>query len=161
MVASVGLVGLAGLHVIWAAGASWPLPDTASLSDAVIGHDKFPSSTACLTVAGALAIGSAFVAGLPAHPDWLQRIGATGVAGVLATRGVLGVAGMTRLISQGSSSLRFRQLDRRLYSPLCLTLAALAAPATSQGGSIFERRRRVNLRAALTPSAGAGKLSAE
>ena len=127
-VASAGLVGLAGLHVIWAAGSSWPMPDRATLSDAVIGHDRFPSSTECLAVAGALAIGSAFVAGLPTLPDRLQRIGATGVAGILTTRGILGVAGMTHLISPGSSSPRFRRLDRHLYAPLCLTLAALAVP---------------------------------
>jgi hypothetical protein len=129
MVASAGLAGLAGLHVVWAAGASWPLPDTASLADAVIGHDKFPSPAACLAVAGALAVGSALVAGLPTQHDRLQRIGATGVVGVLATRGIFGLAGLTQLISRGSSSLRFRRLDRRVYAPLCLTLAALAAPA--------------------------------
>ena len=81
VVASAGLAGLAGLHVIWAAGASWPLPDNASLSDAVIGHDRFPSPAACLAVAGALAVGSAFVAGVPAQPDRLRRIGAAGVVG--------------------------------------------------------------------------------
>jgi hypothetical protein len=89
VVASTGFSGLAGLHVMWASGSSWPLPDKASLSDAVIGHD----------------------------------------IGVLAARGILGLAGMTHLISPRSSSPRFRRLDRRVYAPLCLTLAALAAPA--------------------------------
>jgi hypothetical protein len=48
---------------------------------------------------------------------------------VLSVRGVLGVAGRTDLVSPGSSSPRFRALDRKLYSPLYLTIAALAAPA--------------------------------
>src|ERR1035438_10659876 len=107
-----------------AAGSSGPLPDKASLSDAVIGHDRFPSPAACLAVAGALAVGSGFVAGLPTQADRLQRLGATGVVGVLATRGILGLAGLTRLISPGSSDRKFRRLDRRVYAPLCLTLAA-------------------------------------
>ena len=125
-------MGLAGVHVIWAAGASWPLPDRASLSDAVIGHDHFPPPTACLAVAVVLAVGSALVAGRPAHPDRLQRIGAAGVVGGLAMRGLLGLAGLTHLVSPGSSSPRFRRLDRRFYAPLCLTLAALATPAVRQ-----------------------------
>ena len=129
VVASMGLAGVAGLHVMWATGSSWPLRDKASLSDAVIGHDRFPSPAACLGVAGALAAGSASVAGLPTQADRLQRVSATGVVGVLATRGILGLAGLTHLISPGSSSPRFRRLDRRVYAPLCLTLAALAAPA--------------------------------
>ena len=48
---------------------------------------------------------------------------------VLTTRGALGLAGRTDIVSPGSSSERFRQLDRQVYSPLCLTLAALATPA--------------------------------
>jgi hypothetical protein len=131
--ASAGLAGLAGLHVVWAAGSSWPLPEKASLSDAVIGHDKSPSPAACLAVAGALAAGSAFVAGWPARSERLQRAGAGGVVAALSLRGALGLAGLTHLVSPGSSSRRFRELDRRLYAPLCLTLAALAAPATRRG----------------------------
>jgi hypothetical protein len=127
--ASAALAGLAGLHVAWAGGSSWPLPDTAALSDAVIGHDTLPSPAACLAVAGALAAGSAFVAGRPARSAGLQRLGAVGVVAVLSLRGALGLAGLTHLVSPGSSSPRFRALDRRIYAPLCLTLAALAAPA--------------------------------
>ena len=50
-------------------------------------------------------------------------------ADALAVRGLLGLAGRTDIVSPGSSSSRFRELDRRLYSPLCLALAALALPA--------------------------------
>ena len=130
--AAAGLAGLAGLHVAWAAGSSWPLPDKAALSDAVIGRDTFPSAAACLVVAGALTAGSAFVAGWPASHERLQRTGAAGVVGALAVRGGLGLAGRTRLISPTSSSARFRGLDRRVYAPLCLALAVLAAPAAQR-----------------------------
>jgi hypothetical protein len=52
----------------------------------------------------------------------------------LPTTGVRPV-GLTHLISPGSSSPRFHGFDRRLYSPLCLTLAALAAPAARRTSS--------------------------
>jgi hypothetical protein len=45
-IASAGLARLAGLHVVWAAGSSWPLSDRATLSDAVIGQGEFPSPAA-------------------------------------------------------------------------------------------------------------------
>jgi hypothetical protein len=130
--ASAGLAGLAALHVAWAAGSSWPPHDTAKLSDAVVGHDRFPPSAPSLAVAGGLSAASAFVAGWPADAQHLQRIGAAGVVAVLSLRGALGLAGLTHLVSPGSSSPRFRRLDRRLYAPLCLTLAALALPAARQ-----------------------------
>jgi hypothetical protein len=38
------------------------------------------------------------------------------------------MAGRTDLLAPGSSSERFRSLDRRVYSPICLTLAALSLP---------------------------------
>ncbi len=60
-VASAGLLGIAGLHVIWATGSSWPLADAGELADVV--------------------------------------------------------------------AERFRRRDRTVYSPVCLTLAALASPA--------------------------------
>jgi hypothetical protein len=127
--ASAGLVGLAGLHVLWAGESSWPLHDKAILSDALIGHDRFPSPAACLAVGGGLSAAAAFVAGWPADADRPQRIGAIGVVGVLSLRGALGLTGLTHLVSRGSFSPRFRRLDRRLYGPICLTLAALAVPA--------------------------------
>ena len=48
---------------------------------------------------------------------------------MLADRGALGLAGRTDVLSPGSVSDNFRRLDRRVYSPLCLTLAALSLPA--------------------------------
>jgi hypothetical protein len=46
-------------------------------------------------------------------------------AGLMA---IAGLAGRTDLLSPGSDSERFRDLDRRFYSPLCLALAAAAVP---------------------------------
>ena len=50
------------------------------------------------------------------------------MTGVLATRGALGMAGRTDLLASGASSEGFRDADRRVYSPVCLTLAAMSLP---------------------------------
>jgi hypothetical protein len=128
------LLTLAGLHAAWGAGASWPFADRAALADAVIGVDDVPGPAACFTVSAALAMGSLLVAGRPAPDQRIRRGGAGVVAAVLAGRGVLGLAVRTQAVSPASDSARFRRLDRLVYSPLCLVLAALSAPSALPGG---------------------------
>jgi hypothetical protein len=127
--AAGALGGLAVLHLWWATGSTWPLADQATLADAVAGRRTLPSPQACVGVAAALSTASALVAGRPSPGSPLQRTGATGVVAVLLVRGTLGLAGRTDLVAPGSSSPRFRRLDRRYYAPLCLAIAALASPA--------------------------------
>jgi hypothetical protein len=55
------------------------------------------------------------------------------VAIVLTTRAVFGFAGRTDLLVPGSDGVRFRQLDRRLFAPLCALLGAGAATAALAG----------------------------
>jgi hypothetical protein len=116
------LLAIGGLHVAWALGSSWPAPDQASLGELVAGRtdSSLPGPAACLAVAG-------LVAGRPHRRPGLQRAGAAGVAAVLAVRASAGLAGRTDLLVPGSVSPRFRRLDRRCFSPLCLALAAAAA----------------------------------
>jgi hypothetical protein len=130
-VASVGLAAIAGVHVAWAAGSSWPLGDHSELAEAVVGRPggEVPPPSACLAVAGALTLASGLIGGRPPVDPLLRRTGARAVVAVLILRGSLGLAGRTDIVSPGSTSLRFRRLDRRVYSPLCLGLAALALPA--------------------------------
>jgi hypothetical protein len=125
--ASGGLLAAAALHAAWGAGRSWPFRDRAALADAVVGTAEVPSPAACFAVSGALTAAGALVAGWPAGHPGLRRAGVGAVATVLAGRGALGLAGQTRLVSPGSVSDRFESLDRRVYSPICLTLAALTA----------------------------------
>jgi len=101
------------------------------LSDAVVGseEDRVPSAAACMSVAGLLGVAAALVDGRPRGLPRLSRAGAAAVVGTLCARGGLGLAGRTDVLSPRSASERFRRNDRRIYSPLCLTLAALAAPA--------------------------------
>jgi hypothetical protein len=140
LTASTVLFGLAGLHAAWGAGSPWPATDRQALADAVIGTGAgagteglgsgMPGPAACFAVSGALAAAGALTAGWPAR-RWprLHRLGACGVAGVLAGRGALGLAGQTRIISPQSGSERFRRLDRWVYSPACLALAGLSVLA--------------------------------
>jgi hypothetical protein len=126
------LVALAGLHALWGRGSSFPFSDRDALADAVVGRRSVPPPGACFAVAGALTVAAALVADVPRLPGGVRRLGVTGVGLVLATRAGLGFAGTTDAVSPGSVSPRFRRLDRRVYSPLCLALAA---------GAIASRRR--------------------
>jgi Protein of unknown function (DUF3995) len=129
--AAIGLLGVGALRLIWATGSSWPMGDNQQLTDAVVGTDNAepPSAAACLAVAGPLTTATALVDGHPRSAPALSRMGSAGVVAVLATRGGLGLAGRTDLVSPGSTSEGFRRLDRRVYYPFCLALAALALPA--------------------------------
>lgn len=128
---AAALSGIGAVHVAWAAGSSWPLRDRAELADAVVGRRDgvVPSAAACLAVAAALGTGAAMIEGHPRRAPLLSRLGSLGVVTVLCVRAAAGLAGRTDLLSPGSSSPRFRRLDRRIYSPLCLALALLALPA--------------------------------
>jgi len=117
------LLGIAGLHVSWGRGSTFPFADRRALNDRVIGRDATPSPTACYGVAGLLIAAGALVAGLPSQRSLLRRTGVGTVAAVLATRAALGFAGRTDLVSPGSVSPTFRRMDRTVLSPLCLALA--------------------------------------
>ena len=123
------LLGIAGLHAAWALGASWPAKDRDALADLMAGRagGSVPPPVACLAVTVLLTSASGLVAGRPRRLPRLRRAGTGGVAAVLAVRGAFGMLGRTDLVSPGSTSPRFRRLDRRYYSPLCLFLAAAAA----------------------------------
>ena len=129
--AALGYIGLAAMHVNWARGSFWPFRDAEAASDQVTGRSgkSLPSAGSCLGVAGLLTAASCFVSGRPRRYPGLSRAGATGVVAVLSSRGLLGLAGRTDLLSPGSTSKAFRSRDRRIYSPTCLLLAVLSAPA--------------------------------
>jgi hypothetical protein len=118
-IASAALLAIGGLHVAWGLATSWPR------------IDREPADPAAyFAVAGLLGVGAGLVAG-PRRAPRLGRLGARTVSGVLATRGAFGMAGRTDLLASGASPERFRRMDRRVYSPVCLTLAALSLPPQS------------------------------
>jgi Protein of unknown function (DUF3995) len=128
--AAGALAAISGLHVVWATGSLWPMATRSDSAEAIGGRRDggSPSPAACLGVAGLLAVAAALVDGHPRDRPRISRAGAGAVAAVLATRGAFGLAGRTDLLSPGADSERFRRLDRRMYSPLCLCLAVAAWP---------------------------------
>jgi hypothetical protein len=124
---AAALAGIAVLHVAWGRGSTFPFASRKQLNDTVIGRQATPSPVACYGVAGLLAAASALVAGLPARHSLLRRAGVCTVTGALGARAALGFAGKTDVVSPGSVSDHFRQMDRRVFSPLCLALAIGAA----------------------------------
>jgi hypothetical protein len=120
---ATALAGIGLLHVAWGCGSSFPFRTRTDLADAVVGTQAVPSPAACAAVAGLLFAASALVADVPVCPSSLRRAGRRVVAGVLTARGVVGITGRTEMLSPGSTSPRFRILDRRVYSPLCIALA--------------------------------------
>jgi hypothetical protein len=123
---SAALAGIGSLHIAWGLGSSFPFRTHTELADTVIGCEVVPSPAACHAVAVALFVASGLVVDLPIGPRSLRRFGRGVVVGVLAVRGAAGLCGRTELLSPGSTSTRFRSLDRRFYSPLCLILAVCA-----------------------------------
>ena len=60
---------------------------------------------------------------MPSRRSPLRRSGVCVVAAALGARAVLGFTGKTDLVSPGSVSDKFREMDKRYYAPLCLALA--------------------------------------
>ena len=124
-----GLLAVAAVHATWAQGSSWPLADQRRLAWTVYGSETMPSAPACLAVTALLTVGAGLVAGLPRSAPRLGRLGSAGIVEVLAARGVVGAVG---LMPQQRTSPAFARWDRRLYSPLCLSLAGLCAAGVAR-----------------------------
>jgi hypothetical protein len=117
-------LALAGIHVAWGLGSSFPFRSPDELHDAVIGRPVQPSPASCYAVAGLLVTAAAATAGLPSRGSRLRRLAVIGTATAFGGRAGLGFSGRTDVLVAGSASPRFRRLDRRVYSPLCAALAA-------------------------------------
>ncbi|MGW3041863.1 DUF3995 domain-containing protein [Kitasatospora sp. NPDC001159] len=133
--AGLGVTGV--LHAVWAV-TPWPLRTPEEFADAVVGTgDGVPPARACLAVAGLLGAASYLVGAeagvLPrVGPRRLRRAGVRTVAGVLLARGVGGPVVFGRVSERTE---RFRRLNVRYYSPLCVALGAGAAAVGWRGSS--------------------------
>lgn len=124
------LTGLAGLHVAWGMGSSFPAATRTDIADAVGGSEAVPGPVACFAVAAALLGAAGVVTGAARTGAPVARAGTAIVAIAFAGRAVLGVTGATHLVAPGgTTSERFRRLDRRIYGPLCAAIALAALPA--------------------------------
>ena len=132
------LLNISLLHVYWAVGGKWPGRDEASLAQTVVGTtpgDRMPGALATLVVAVALATGAALVAWAG---GWLPSFGLPTrllmtltwvLAAVFMLRGLFGFFEV--YLRPGIVGTPYARWNVRLYSPLCLGLAAVAALAVA------------------------------
>lgn len=123
------LFGLAAVHAYWALGGRWPGHDDASLVERVVGRTsgmRAPSSAATFAVAGAL-LAAATLVGLRANHmivgDAALILAVAYWVAALVFFG-RGVAGYVPAFFRYAEGTPFHGLNRRVYSPLCLAIAA-------------------------------------
>ena len=126
---AAALLAFAGLHVAWGVGSTFPFRTREELGDAVIGRQVTPGPSQCAAVAGMLTVAAVAVERAHRRHTTLPRVVSAGVATTLAARATFGFAGRTDVLVPGSTSRRFRRLDRRVFSPICAALATGAALA--------------------------------
>ncbi|MBB5953950.1 hypothetical protein FHS29_000520 [Saccharothrix tamanrassetensis] len=127
------LVAVGVLHVVWVF-SPWPLRSPEEFARRVVGvtPDRLPSRGLTAGVAVLLALAAYLVAarggvvGAPG-PEWPAVVGTAGVAVVFLMRGAGG------LVSSARKDTEFARLDRRIYSPLCLALAAATGAVAALG----------------------------
>ena len=93
------LLAVAGLHVSWGLGSSFPFRTREELADSVVGSSDVPSRGACVSVAAALVLSAILVARVVPLPRALRTVALRVVTTVLATRGVAGAMGRTSTLS--------------------------------------------------------------
>ncbi len=124
LLSALVLLALAALHLLWALGIWWPVPDEKALVRAIAGFkgiDTMPSRHASLAVASALAVSAAvaYLLGCAEGVPLPIAVAGGGCAAVFAARGA---AGYTPAWARLTPEEPFRTNDRRYYSPLCLAL---------------------------------------
>lgn len=115
-------------HLLWAFGSPWPIRDPDLLARTVIGSPKvqrvprFASFVVAVLVFAAAAIGSAL--GDKESGGMLLTLAGIALTLIFGIRGILGYTAGWRARFPLEP---FATLDRRIYSPLCLIVAACFA----------------------------------
>lgn len=115
-------------HFLWAVGSPWPIRDPELLARTVVGNPNIPrvprfaSFMVAILVLIAAIIGTSL--GDEASGGVLLTLAGAGLALVFAVRGILGYTPGWRAKFPLEP---FATLDRRVYSPLCLIVAACFA----------------------------------
>ncbi|WP_354637679.1 DUF3995 domain-containing protein [Kitasatospora camelliae] len=138
-VAGAALAGIGALHAVWAF-SPWPLGSREEFAAVVVGveESQLPSAPLTLAVTGLLGA-AAWLVVTGARPERplgssrLVRSGMWTVAGVMAVRGLGGLAASG--LALGEVPSEFRHWDLALYSPLCVALGGLT-------GYVAARTRR-------------------
>lgn len=142
VLAATILVAIALLHVYWALGGFWPGRDDESLARTVGGSvDRMPPPymswvvAVCMTAFAVLPLAAQgwLAAGLPEDSGEALRMTAGYllwfVGCVFAVRGIAGFFWSTLIPS--SRGTPFESLNRKIYSPLSLGIAALLLTAAT------------------------------
>lgn len=135
IVAALALLAVAGVHVYWGMGGAWPAKRREDLAPMVVGSPPgvaMPSTAMTLGVAAFLlcaALLPLIASGLLPSPLPMtaSRAATIALASVLLARGLFGF--IHHKVRPASVQVLFDRLNRRLYSPLCLALAALVGAA--------------------------------
>ncbi|NOU31255.1 MAG: DUF3995 domain-containing protein [Polyangiaceae bacterium] len=127
---AAALLAIGALHLAWACGSTWPRADRAALAALVIGRPVLPGPIACAAVALVFFVGTALVGSLGHLSGTLATMahGATlAMAAVFALRGGWGF--LEARVRREIVGTPYAVWNVRLYSPLCVGLAALAVVA--------------------------------
>ena len=122
------LLTVAIAHFLWAVGSPWPIRDPQLLANTVIGRPgvqrvpRLAALVVALLVLAAAAIGTAL--GDTESGGLLLTLAGIVLALVFAARGIIGYTPGWRARFPLEP---FATLDRRIYSPLCLIVAACFA----------------------------------
>ena len=109
---------LAALHIYWGHGGNWPGVDRQNLVDKVFGQGtKFPSLLACYSVAVAL-----IMAGLIPYFTFRNQLPSALNYGPAFIFYLRGLGGYLPFFEKKWCKI-FIDLNRKIYGPLCLTLA--------------------------------------
>ncbi|WP_026555588.1 DUF3995 domain-containing protein [Arthrobacter sp. 35W] len=120
---STAFAASAVVHTMWGLGSAWPMRTRAELADAVVGSNTVPDARACFAVAGLSVAAAALAAGVGGSGRAAQAARFVLGAGILA-RGTAGGRPATKVLGLPEPSARFVRLDKTLYRPLCLGVAA-------------------------------------
>ncbi|GAA0259573.1 hypothetical protein GCM10010492_70620 [Saccharothrix mutabilis subsp. mutabilis] len=133
LVTALVLVAVGVLHVLWMF-STWPLKTREEFAARVVNVpvERLPSAPLTGAVAAALGLAAYLVAGRAGllgvpGPGWVPVVGTVVVAAVLLLRGAAG------LVSSLREDSAYARLDVRVYSPLCLALAASTALVAVSG----------------------------
>jgi hypothetical protein len=132
--ASVALAVAAAIHLLWAAGSTWPAPSSLELAQLVVGTNTFPSAGACVAVAGLLGVAALCIQQRTSPravlSTRLSDNAAVSIASVMVLRAVGGF--VTSGLMGRAKGLPYRQADLLLYSPFCLAVAVAVWRATGR-----------------------------